>query len=119
MFSARVKAWLVNQRFQESDALRPDCRLVLVHLATPKLPTITLDGVYYETIDLIVSAIYQESFSFYAQMETFLVKAANCDDFLVTTMSQSSSFLKHHTEKMLIQRGGYLGMQLIILEVML
>ena len=37
---------------------------------------------------------------------------------MVTTMRQSSSFLKHHTEKMLIQ-GRYLGMQLSILEVML
>ena len=37
--------------------------------------------VYYEAIDLIVSAIYQESFSSYAQMETLLVKAANGDDY--------------------------------------
>ena len=41
MLPARVKAWLVNQHFQESDALRPDWRLVLVHQATPKLPNIT------------------------------------------------------------------------------
>ena len=32
---------LVNQHFQESDALWPDWRLVLVHQATPKLPKIT------------------------------------------------------------------------------
>ena len=37
--------------------------------------------VYYEAVDLIVSAIYQESFSSYAQMETLLVKAANGDDY--------------------------------------
>ena len=64
--------------------------------------------VYYEAIDLIVSGIYEESFSSYAQRDTFLV----------TTMRQSSSFLKHHTEKMLIQ-ARYPGMQLSILEVML
>ena len=33
--------------------------------------------VYCEAIDLIVSAIYQESFNSYAQMETLLVKAGN------------------------------------------
>ena len=41
--------------------------------------------VYYEAIDLIVSAIdqrfNQESFSSYAQMETLLVKAANDEDY--------------------------------------
>ena len=37
--------------------------------------------VYYEAIDLIVSAIYQESFRSYVQMETLLVKAANGDDY--------------------------------------
>ena len=37
--------------------------------------------VYYEAIDLIVSAIYQESFSSYAQMETLLVKAGNGDHY--------------------------------------
>ena len=37
--------------------------------------------VYYEAIDLIVSAIYQESFSSYAQMDTFLVKAVNADHY--------------------------------------
>ena len=69
--------------------------------------------VYYEAIDLIVSAIYQESFSSYTQMRPSWLKLV-----MVTTMRQSSSFLKHHTEKMLIQ-GRYLGMQLSILEVML
>ena len=37
--------------------------------------------VYYEAVDLIVRAIYQESFSSYAQMETLLIKAANGDDY--------------------------------------
>ena len=37
--------------------------------------------IYYEAIDLIVSAIYQESFSSYAQMETLLVKAGNGDQY--------------------------------------
>ena len=63
--------------------------------------------VYYEDIDLIVSAIDQRfnqgSFSSYTQMETLLVTAANGE-----TMTQSSSFLKHHTAKMFIL-GRYLG----------
>ena len=67
MLPARVKACLANQRFQENDTLRTDWRLVLVHQAIPKLLKITLDGPYYEAIDLIVRAIYQrvnqESFS--------------------------------------------------------
>ena len=37
---------------------------------------------------------------------------------MVTTMRQSSSFLKHHTAKMLIQEC-YLDMQLSILEVII
>ena len=44
IFPARAKACLVNQRFQESDALRPDWRLELAHQATPKLPKITLEA---------------------------------------------------------------------------
>ena len=67
MLPARVKTCSANQRFQENDTLRPDWRLVLVHQAIPKLLKITLDGSYYEAIDLIVRAIYQsvnqESFS--------------------------------------------------------
>ena len=92
MLPERVKACLSNQRFQESDALQPDWRLVLVHQATPKLPKINLG--FHEAIDLIVSAIdqrfNQESFSSYAQMETLSVKTA-----MVTTVTQNSSFLKH------------------------
>ena len=37
--------------------------------------------VCYEAIDLIVSAIYQERFRSYVQMETLLVEAANGDDY--------------------------------------
>ena len=59
MLPARVKTCSANQRFQENDTLRPDWRLVLVDQAIPKLLKITLDGSYYEAIDLIVRAIYQ------------------------------------------------------------
>ena len=47
----------------------------------PQTPKDHFRRVYYEAVDLIVSAIYQESFSSYAQMETLLVKAANGDDY--------------------------------------
>ena len=55
-----------------------------VGAGTPSYPQTAKDHfrrVCYEAIDLIVSAIYQESFSSYAQMETLLVKAANGDDY--------------------------------------
>ena len=72
-----------------------------MHQATPKLPKDQFRRVCYDAIDLIVSAIdqrfNQESFSSYAQMETLLVKTA-----MLSTIRQSSSFLKHHTAKMLI-----------------
>ena len=80
LIRASTIARLVGERrFQESDALRPDCRLVLVHLGYfPKLPKITfkiLRRVYYEAINLIVSAIdqrfNQERFSSYAQMDPY------------------------------------------------
>ena len=57
MLPASVKACSANQRFEENDTLRPDCRLVLVYQAILKLLKIT--GSYYEAIDLIVRAIYQ------------------------------------------------------------
>ena len=57
MLLASVKACSANQRFEENDTLRPDCRLVLVYQAILKLLKIT--GSYYEAIDLIVRAIYQ------------------------------------------------------------
>ena len=62
----------------------------------------------------MVSAIYQESFSSYAQMETILVKAANGDDYETEFKLLEASY----REDMLIQ-GRYLGMQLSILELML
>ena len=62
----------------------------------------------------MVSAIYQESFSSYAQMETILVKAANGDDYEAEFNLLEASY----REDMLIQ-GRYLGMQLSILELML
>ena len=54
-------------------------------------------------IDLIVSVIYQESFSSYAQVDTLLVKAPNGDDY-----EAEFSFLIRHTAKMLIP-GRYLS----------
>ena len=70
---------LVNQRFQDSDALWPDWT---------KLPQTAKDQfrrVCCEAIDLIISAIdqrfNQESVSSYAQMDTLQVKAANGDDY--------------------------------------
>ena len=76
-----MKAYLANQRFQEHDALL--FRLE-VGAGAPSYPQTAKDHfrrAYYETIHLIVRAIYQrvnqESFSSYAQMETLFVKAAN------------------------------------------
>ena len=51
-----------------------------MHFGHPQNAKDHFRRVYYEAIDLIVSAIYQESFSSYAQMDTFLVKAVNGDD---------------------------------------
>ena len=75
---ARAKACLVNQRFRCTSA-----RLE-AGAGAPSYPQTAkhhFRRVYYEAVDLIVSAIYQESFSSYAQMETLLVKAANGDDY--------------------------------------
>ena len=105
MFPARVKACLVNQRFQENDALWSDWRLVLVHQAIPKLPKITLEGSIMRVFShrrAIYHRVNQESFSSYAQMETLLVKAHNGND------EAEFSFVMRHTAKMLIQ-GGYLS----------
>ena len=105
---ARAKACLVNQFFQESDALQPDWRLVLAHQANPKLPNITLEGSIKRL--LIVSAIYQESFSSYAQMDTVLVKAANGDDYEAEFKFLEASYRED------VDTG---ALQLSILEVML
>ena len=42
--SRKRESLLGKPRFQESDVLRADWRLVLVHQAIPKLPKITLEG---------------------------------------------------------------------------
>ena len=55
-----------------------------VGAGAPSYPQTSKDHfrrVYYEAIDLIVSAIYQESFISYAQMETLLVEAATGDHY--------------------------------------
>ena len=94
-------------------ALRPDQRLVLLaHQATLKLPKITLEGSMRLLILSSVLSIRKASAPTPRWRPSWLKLV------MVTTMRQSSSFLKHHTEKMLIQ-GRYLGMQLSILEVML
>ena len=112
MFPARVKASLENQRFQDSDALRPDWRLVLVHQSTPKLPTITLEGSIMRL--LILSSVLSIR---KASDPTSRWRPPWLKLLMVTTMRQISSFLKHHhTAKMLIQ-GRYVGMPLSILEV--
>ena len=68
--------------------------------------------VYYEAIDLIVSALYQESFSSYAQMENLLVKAANCDDYEAEFKFLEASYSED------VDTGALLGKQLSILEVL-
>ena len=75
---ARAKACLVNQRFHWK---RCTSARLEAGAGAPSYPKDHFRRVYYEAIDLIVSAIYQESFSSYAQMETLLVKAANGDDY--------------------------------------
>ena len=90
-----------------------DWRLVLVHQATPKLPKITLEGSIMRL--LILSSVLSIR---KASAPTPRWRPSWLKLLMVTTMRQSSSFLKHHTEKMLIQ-GRYLGMQLSTLEVML
>ena len=85
-----------------------DWRLVLVHQATPKLPKITLEGSIMRL--LILSSVLSIR---KASAPTPRWRPSWLKLLMVTTMRQSSSFLKHHTEKMLIQ-GRYLGMQLSI-----
>ena len=94
-------------------ALRPDQRLVLLaHHATPKLPKITLEGSMRLLILSSVLSIRKASAPTPRQTPSWLKQL------MVTTMRQSSSFLKHHSEKMLIQ-ARYPGMQLSIQQVML
>ena len=44
MLPASVKACSANQRFEENDTLRPDCRLVLVYQAILKLLSAAGEG---------------------------------------------------------------------------
>ena len=81
--------------------------------ATPKLPKITLEGSIMRL--LILSSVLSIR---KASAPTPRWRPSRLKLLMVTTMRQSSSFWKHHTEKMLIQ-ARYLGMQLSILEVML
>ena len=90
-----------------------DWRLVLMHQATLKLPKITLEGSIMRL--LILSSVLSIR---KASAPTPRWRPSWLKLVMVTNMRQSSSFLKYHTEKMLIQ-GRYLGMQLSILEVML
>ena len=113
IFPARAKACLVNQCFQESDAPQPDWRLVLAHQANPKLPKITLEGSIMRL--LILSSVLSIR---KASAPTPRWTPSWLKLLMVTTIRQSSSFLKHHTEKRLIQARNP-GMQLSILEVML
>ena len=85
----------------------------------PSYPTTAKDyfrRVYYEAIDLIVSAIdqrfNQESFSSYAQMETLLVKAANGEDYEAEFKFLEASYSED------VDTGALPG-QLSTLEVML
>ena len=83
-------------------------RLVLVHEATPKLPKITLEGSIVRLLILSSVLSIRKASTPMPRWRPSWLKLV-----MVTTMRQSSSFLKHHTEKMLIQ-GRYLGMQLSI-----
>ena len=85
-----------------------DWRLVLVHQATPKLPKITLEGSIMRLLILSSGLSIRKASAPTPRWRPSWLKLL-----MVTTMRQSSSFLKHHTEKMLIQ-GRYLGMQLSI-----
>ena len=76
--------------FGEPTLPRKRCTSAKLKVGTgaPRYPQTAKDQfrrVCYESIDLIVSAIDQrfnpESNSFYAQMKTFLIKAANGDDY--------------------------------------
>ena len=93
-----MKACLSNQRFQESDCLRPDWRLVLVHQATPKLPKITLEGFIMRLLILSsvlsISALIRKASApgSYAQMETLLVTTANGDDYEAEFKSLEASY---------------------------
>ena len=76
-FGLHLGAWLYSHTNNLSKDLQgTDWRLVLMHQATPKLPKITLEGSVMRL--LILSSVL---FSSYAQIQTFLVKAANGDHY--------------------------------------
>ena len=75
----------------------------------PKTAKDPFRRVYCEDIDLIISAIYQESFSTYAKMETLLINAANGDDYEAEFKFLEASYRDVDTG----------ALQLSILEVML
>jgi len=93
---------LFYQRFQESNALRPDWRLALVHQGTPKLPRINLEGSVMRLLILLsalsISALIRKATAPTHRWRPFWLKLL-----MVTTMRNSSSFLKPHTAKMLIR----------------
>ena len=88
IFRASAKACLVNQRFHWK---RCTSARLEVGAGAPSYPQTAKDHfrrVYCEAVDLMVNAIYQESFSSYAHIETLWLKLL-----MVTTMS--SSCLRH------------------------
>ena len=115
--------------FRKSESLfgaptlpRKRCTPARLHVGAgaPSYPQTTKDQfrkVCYEAIGLIVglsiSALIRKASAPTPRWSSPWLKLL-----MVTTVRQSSSFLKHHTAKMLIQ-GCYLGVQLSILEVML
>ena len=95
-------AWLANDASKKATRSGQTAGWCWCTRATsPNCQRSLLRRVHYEAIDLIVSAIdqrfNQERFSSYAQMDPYWLKLL-----MVTTMKQSSSFLKHHTATMLI-----------------
>ena len=113
MFRARVKACLVNHRFHWKRCTSARLEVGVGAPSYPKLPKITLEGSIMRL--LILSSVLSIR---KASAPTPRWRPSWLKLLMVTDMRQSSSFLKPHTEKMLIQ-GRYLGMQLSILEVML
>ena len=103
LLPTRVKDWLVNKKAMHSGQTRGWCWCTKL----PQTAKHHLRRIYYEAIDLIIKAIDQcvnhKSFSSYTRWRPSCLKLL-----MVMTMRQSSSFLKHHTAKMLIQ-GCYLG----------
>ena len=98
ILSARVKACLANQRFLENDALWPDCRLVLVHQAIPRLPKITLEGptmkLFILSSGLSISALIRKASAPTHRWRPFFVKAANGSERLWRRVQVSWSIIQ-------------------------